>query len=940
MRLIVPRFALAVLVSAVASVRLARADAGDDQYASAASEYAAQHWQAACDQFAELLTAHPDHARAGATRFYYGEALAQLGQHAEARTQFSELLKREPQHRFARQALFRSGETAYFCGDDVAARRDLEAFLVQHPKDELLAYALPYLAQIELSQGQPGSARAQFAKALEQFEDGPLAEECRLGLARCAEESHELPEASRGYRQVIDAHSRLADQALMHLGSLENASGDYEAALKNFEQLAAEFPDSSVLAKAQLARGYALHKLGRDAEAESVLEPLVSHPQLQVDAHYWLGLSQIARKQWNEAARTLTEGGRLDEKHRLSPAMGLHAAQAMLKDGRNQQACDEFSRVLELWPRSDVADACALGRIQVYGRQNEHAECVRMADEFSKEYPLSPLRVQAELAKGQAQFALRKYSEAAATLASCMNHKGTADAVWTDESQTAARSTLALCYAKLGRLDDATRSLGNMSEEKPSESSGVARYQVAESALAAGNLQLATELFTDLARRQTDPTLASKCLSGLGWCQFKAKNWTEAAETFERLQKEFSDSPLAAEAALMCGQSLEQLDQADAALAMYDVVFKKYPTSDRMAEALWYAARLHEQREQPSDACRYYEQLVHGHPDFPEFDAVLYRWALLLEHSKKTEASTALLERLRRDLPQSRFAPDAALRLAEHSLAGQDYEQTDKLLTELTADTAPELVRERALYLQGRLAMAQQHWPEVEASLAQLIETFPNGELLLPASYLIAEALYRQGKYEKAAERFADLSKMPASREQSWSATAELRQAQAWAQLKEWEKSFEVARGITTHFPDFSEQYEVNYLIGRTLAAQADFAAARESYTKVIESPAGGKTQTAAMARWMIGESFFHQENYAAALAEYLQVAECSFPRWQAAGLLQAGKCHEALGQWSQAAEVYERLSNKFPMSELSDEAKQRAAAARQQIAAGTKSLK
>ncbi len=834
MRLTVPRFALALLVSAMASTRLARADAGDDQFALAAAEYGKQHWQAACDQLAKLLAAHPDHPRANATRFYYGEALAQLGLHAEARTQFTELLTRDPQNRFARQSLFRSGEAAYLAGDDNVARRDLETFLAQYPNDELQAYALPYLAQVELVEGNAAAAQRLFLKELEQFERGPLADECRLGLAQCFAELHEVQQATNAYRQLIAAHSRLADQALLHLGTLENTSGDYAAALKSFEQLAAEFPDSRVRDKAQLARGYSLHKLGRDEEAEKTLRPLLNHPQLKVDAHYWLGLSQMARKQWSQATQTFVAGGRIDEQHRLNPGMGLYAAQAMLNDGQYQQAQDEFSRVLTTWPKSDVTDECALGRTQVGNRQNE----------------------------------------------------------------------------------------------------------VAEAAFTAGNLPLATDLYAELVRGQSDPTFVSKGLSGLGWCQFKEDKWSEAAETFQRLLTEFPDSPQAAEAALMRGQTLEKLGQPESALAMYDVVIARYSMSDRMAEALWCAARLHEKLEQAPQACRLYEQLVHDHPGFPEFDAALYRWALLLDQSNQIEKSQSLFARLHRELPQSRFAPDAALRLAEHSLANQDYEEAEKLLAEITSAATPDAVRQHAWYLQGRLAMARQQWSEVESPLAQLTEKFPESALLLPASYLIAEATYRQGKYEEAAKLLAELSKQTEGHAQSWSAAAELRQAQAWAQLKDWEKALEVARGIETRFPDFNEQYEVDYLIGRSLAAQADFAAARQSYAKVLESSRGGKTQTAAMARWMTGESYFHQENYPAALAEYLQVAECPFPRWQSAGLLQAGKCHELLGQWNLAAGMYERLSNTFPMSEFSDEATHRATAAWQHITGGSSQLK
>ena len=85
---------------------------------------------------------------------------------------------------------------------------------------------------------------------------------------------------------------------------------------------------------------------------------------------------------------------------------------------------------------------------------------------------------------------------------------------------------------------------------------------------------------------------------------------------------------------------------------------------------------------------------------------------------------------------------------------------------------------------------------------------------------------------------------------------------------------------------------------------------------------AGAKTATAANARWMIGETYFHQENYAAALVEYQKVEqEHAFPRWQAAALLEAAKCYELLGHWPAAAETYSRLLKTFPDSPFNEEA-------------------
>lgn len=68
------------------------------------------------------------------------------------------------------------------------------------------------------------------------------------------------------------------------------------------------------------------------------------------------------------------------------------------------------------------------------------------------------------------------------------------------------------------------------------------------------------------------------------------------------------------------------------------------------------------------------------------------------------------------------------------------------------------------------------------------------------------------------------------------------------------------------------------------------------------------------MAQWMIGESYFHQKNYEAAVREYLKVEILyAYPTWQAGALLQAGKCHELLGEWKQASELYAKLLKSYP---------------------------
>ena len=54
------------------------------------------------------------------------------------------------------------------------------------------------------------------------------------------------------------------------------------------------------------------------------------------------------------------------------------------------------------------------------------------------------------------------------------------------------------------------------------------------------------------------------------------------------------------------------------------------------------------------------------------------------------------------------------------------------------------------------------------------------------------------------------------------------------------------------------------------------------------------------------------------------------YPRWRAAALLQAGKCHEMKGQWSEAVELYSQILQELPTTRFAAKATNRLRVARQ----------
>ena len=100
----------------------------------------------------------------------------------------------------------------------------------------------------------------------------------------------------------------------------------------------------------------------------------------------------------------------------------------------------------------------------------------------------------------------------------------------------------------------------------------------------------------------------------------------------------------------------------------------------------------------------------------------------------------------------------------------------------------------------------------------------------------------------------------------------------------------------------------------------------------MIEARKGG--ELAARAQLMRGETFFHQKAYREALREFLKVDILyDAPKWQALALLEAGKVYERLDQWTEAAEIYEKLRSTFPADPTAAEAARRLDAARRRAA-------
>ena len=966
--------AVSLLVAALMS-EPAFCGLAEDQYTLAARHYSLGRWQLAAQEFEVFLQKYSSHERADNAVFLLGESLVQLQRYADAQPLFQKFLQRAPEHRFAPRAQFRSGETAFLLGDHRTARRALEKFRKLYPQDPLNAYALAYLGEVALDAADGPRAETLYRTALQQFQRGPLEIECRFGMARALELQGKFEEALRFYRFLTENHrGPLADDSQLRTGVLHYKAGEHDLAVAALSSIESSFPDSDVWVDSLYWLGMTRLAQGKEPAALTTLRKAHrADPKHKLNDAILLALADATRqlgdfasaesycqqlqKTWpdskwaDDAAQILVmlafDQGDLAGVHRRAqqfvtrhPSSSLlpHVLQtegrAFLKEERYDAAIERLTRLLKSAPKlasgstipptAQRASHYYLGL--AYLGAGQFDEALKALDRVTLHPDDHDLRQGVTVARAFGLVAQKRYAEAVDPLRASLRDR--------PQGPDAAdcRAKLVVSLAETQRIAEAEQVHDEFARLNGSHPLFLSTTDyLARMAHADGKVAFANRLYRMLADADNPPEIIAKGLFGLGKLQMDAGDAEQATLTFAQLTDRAPQTEQAPEAALLRAKLLQSQKQYETALNTYYLIAEKYPKSTQAPAAKFGAARLHCQLKQHEQGLQLLELLVEQYTEFPQRDAVLYQLAWVHKDLGNSTQAESAFRRLSEQYRDSDFWNDATFRLAEYQAKGQHYSRAEELLEPLLAERVEADIRLHALYLKGQLAANQQQWAAVVSTMKRISDDFPDSSLRLPAAYWRAEAQYRLGQYEQAQAGLSKLHTETSKESAAWMAMIPLRLAQVYAHKSDWQTAHQVASTIAGRFPKFRQQYEVDYVLGRCLTNQAKLIDARQAFERVIRSPAGGRTETAAMAQWMIGETFFHQRKYRQAIRAYHRVESLyAFSRWQAAALLQAGKCHELLGDWRLAVGLYAQLLKQHPETEYADEASGRLRIAQQ----------
>ncbi len=869
----------------------------DAKFGRARSLEALKREDDAVAQFRELA-ANKQGPRAADAQFHLAAITFERKQFPEAAAAYLDLAKSFPASRLVPAAHLNAGYAFYHSGQFAEAVPQFEAA----KKDKAQRVTAGYWQGLSLkSLGQTAQAVEVLKAAAQAAGDLPLLESILFQQALCERQLGRTAESRQLFDAVLGrwAKGEFGDDSLHALAELAIEAGDLTGAEQLLGRFAGDYPTSGLKMHTDLLSG-------RVELARAAVKLREQKPADEVAAHY-----EAAAKRFEVVMRESTVvKTKSQARYYLAfvrQLQGQHAAALELVAPLAEQ-------VLADGAKSEFGDALVL-----------------QADSFQVE---------------------KKLDEADRATVAYLN-------LFPKGRQVArALSIQAVVSARNGDAAKAQVALNRLESEfaehplRPGTT-----QQLAELADAREDWPMAARLYGALIPLANGTDNQPYAIRGLAWAQLKQKQGALAAETFARVTKEFATHKIAPECAFYRGEALKEAGDAEAALLAFDQLLKQIaidkpaePNAEQQSPWLYsyraglQVARLHRKAKRPKEADAAYDELLKRFPKPQRLDQLLDEWALLNYDAQQFERADEIFRRLIAEVPNSELADNAKLSLAESDLIADKLEAARKAFEELVAsDKSDSEVKERSLYQLIVLAVEQQRWADVRTLAEQLPTQFPNSVHRWYAAYSVAEAILSNVKagepdLEVARQRLTTLrgeKDNAAVNVLPWFDRVWVLLAETNFRQKKYAELEPIVAELRQRPMKSPFLHQAEEVLGRGFKQQAPpkFDEARMAFERVVADPAAFRTETAAKSQFLIGETFFLQEKWPEAFIAYQKVFNnYEFPDWQAAALLQSGKCDEQQQQWKEAAATYKLLLEKFPKSMHIDEAKLRLDAATKRL--------
>lgn len=892
--------------------------AADATYCQAESLYLAADKPNAIVAYQKVITTYP--AATILPEAFYGLATTQadLDQHVEAVATFTKLLQSFPQSPLVPEAKLRLGTSL------VAQKKHAEAepYFVQ-------AAAVPDfpLADVAtLKQGQALLDQNKFPEAAAVLDTVPtkFPKSEQIGPAFTAAgkarfKAGQFPQAQTALTTVVTQKLPTAPEAAYWLGRTlialkqpgvviptvdpiiaANAQSEFIPALQLVRiDSIYEIPErrkETIPLYAQFAGQFAAHELAPEAKYRAALAALQTgdFPNAQAHAEQFFATAPFAKHALvPEVVFIGAEGYLLNQ-----PEANLAKAEPLFR-----RLVTEFPTNLHAQQAHVRIGLCLYSAGVAANQPPKFEECIAYLNSIVANLKEPALIAEARYLIGRAHGEMKRHPDAVASFRAAQQAKPDWDRI--DEVLLA----LGVSLRAVNDAPNAVAELTKLNQIVTSKLRDRALFHLGEIDRGLKKPETALAFYQQVVTGFPMSDLVPAALYGSGAALFEKPDFPKAIPHLTKLIAEKPQSELVPAALFLRGLCQHRLKQFDPALKdLTQFIATAKPVEKDTLDAKFAIALCQVGLKQFDPAIVTLTQVITMKPDYSDVDKCYYEIAFASLELKKEKEAAEAFRSLATKVPNSPLAAEAFFRVGEfHETQKQPAESIAAFTAGIAAAKTPEL-RERLHYKLGWMQHEQKQFPAALTTFQNQIKEFPKGMLTGDANFLAGECQFRQDKFAEALPFYAAVI---AAKNERFHAKALYRSGICTTQIKQWPQAQQHFTALIQAFPKFEQLAEARFGIGIAQQNQNQLDPAKATFLQVTKE---SRTETAAKARFMMGQCALAAKKNAEAAEHFLEAAfGYPYEEWQCQAHFEAAKCFIELKDVEKARESLETVTKRFP---------------------------
>lgn len=614
--------------------------------------------------------------------------------------------------------LFSTAQRAFDDGFHDVAIRYLEQFLPQFPES-------PKLEQAKLLLGECYYFKNQFKKAMDTFKSiksQKNQDEVLFWMGETYLKLSDHVQARQNYQTLLTEfpNSTYLPQALYSSGWSYFDKKQYVPAKRFFLKLVAQFPKHQLSEDASLKIAQSTYNLGEYATAIEQFETYLGrYPQSAhatdihlsiADAYYYMDNFTLSQAAYDKVIKSTQEP-------RLVLTAYIGKVWCGIKKKNYDPAQKLIKEAVDFAKSKDLSqEDLVLAQAHLFYERGDWQGSVNAYKELIRKFPGSRHRLEAYLGRGNANYSLRKFQDAADDFKFILSHHQPSG---DEEIVEKANLGLGWAYVKLNDMPAALKCFKEVSANaKRPETKVNALVQVADAQLDNGRFNEAITMYGQILKDNPGNALGDYIQYRLGIAFLKSDQTKSALDVFQNLQRMFPNSRYLEDIDYYLGvMKYKEGNWSAAAERMQEFLKGLNHPSDFAPQANYILALSHLNQKQPDEALKIFQKILRLYPTdetvAKNSDIGIAKCQFELGQAKEAVKRFKLIVY---KYPKTTVEKEALLWLAQYEMKNSQYEEAVVYYTRLL-DHFPDNPQNDQIHYE--LGQAYEILGAVDQSLAQ-----------------------------------------------------------------------------------------------------------------------------------------------------------------------------------------------------------------------------